>query len=148
MAVDTEASGSAGTTLGYKIGAATVFTLLSQVIDLDLSGITVAPIPTTKLASTVKTYIPSIPDPGEVTFSVYDVAGDATVAQLRTLIGTPAVVSWQVMAPDGTSSTTGSTIVFSGFLTNYAPGGYAIDGTPIANVTIQITGAVTFTAGT
>jgi hypothetical protein len=147
MAIKTSAFSAAGATLGYNLGGSSTYTNLTQLISFDESGRAVAKIETTLLASTVKTSLPSIPDNGEVTFKAYDVPGDATNVELRTMLATPIVAAWRIQYPDGSSSTTGSTDVFSAYLTNLAPGGFAIDGTPILDLTLQITGAIVFTAG-
>jgi Lambda phage tail tube protein, TTP len=147
MAVQTTPFKASGTTLSYKVSPASVYTALAQLVNFDEGGRAIAPIDTTTLTATVKTSIPSILDNGELTFTVYDVPGESTGAQLVTLTATPEVCAWQIQYPDGSSPTTGTTDAFSAFLTNYAPKGFAVDGTPTVDVTIKITGAITRTAG-
>jgi hypothetical protein len=147
MSVSTEPLHAGGTTLSYKIGAATAFTALGQVADISLGGIKIPEIKTSKLSSTVHTSIPSIVDPGDVKFSMYYVPGDAGVQAIQGLATTPAIVAWQIQSPDGASETTGSTITFSAFVTDFAPKDYKIDGTPMVDVSLKITGAIAFAAG-
>lgn len=147
MSVKTSAFGAAGTTLGYKIGGASVYTPVAQLVEMDEDGIKIDAIETTLLAGTIKTYIPSIPDPGTISFTIYNVPGDAGVAELRTLVNTPQVVAWQIQYPDGTSPTTGSTEQFSGFLTGFAAKGFKIGETPTAEITMQVSGLIVLTPG-
>lgn len=148
MPVETSAFNAAGTTLGYKIGSASVYTNIAQLVEFEESGISIDPIETTLLASTIKTYIAGIPDPGEITLTVYNVPGDAGVAALKGLANTGTTCSWQVQYPDGSSPTTGTTETFSGFVMNFGAKGFTVNDTPTAEVTIKISGLITTTTGT
>ena len=55
MAVKTSAFSGAGSILSYKVGAATVFTPLAQLVDFEEGGVTIDDIETTLLSSTGKT---------------------------------------------------------------------------------------------
>lgn len=149
MPIQTSPLRSSGTTLGYKLtSAATTYTVFGFVDSIDFGGVSVSPIDVTVLASTFKTYIPSIPDPGDLTFSIKYIPGDAGTVEIQNLAFTPAVVFFQVQLTDGSSPTTGTTLAFQGFVSNFAPKGFAVDGSPAADCTVQITGPITVTVGT
>lgn len=148
MAVNDTPSNAAGTTLSYKIGAASTFSPVATLQETSGPSESVAKIDTTYLSAEIKTYIPSIPDPGEVSFTIFAVYGDAAFIALAALVAAPQVASWQLQANDGTSPTTGSTATFRGFLTKFDEKDYKIDGTPVADITLQVSGTVTRTPGT
>ena len=138
-----------GTTLGYKLSGGSTFTPLGTLNDdFSFGGISVNVIPTSYLATTVATKSPGRVDSGDVSGTVALIPSDTTVQELRTLIYSRAYAIWQVMLPDGSSATTGSTAVFSGFLSNYAEKGFSGESEVVADFTITISGAVTFTIGT
>jgi hypothetical protein len=147
MAVKTTAFSGAGATLSYKIGSASTFTNIAQLVDFEEGGTKVDDIETTLLSSTAKTFIPSIPDSGDITLTIYQVPGDPGDIQLRTLVNTPQVIAWQIQYPDGTSPTTGSTETFSGYVNSYAPKGFAIGEKLTADIGIKISGLITPTTG-
>lgn len=149
MAILTSPFKASGTTLGFKLtsGGAT-YTSVGELKNFDTGGTDIATIDTSILSSTAKTFIPSIPDNGDVTFSVFLVPGDATVVQLQAWSQSPAVAYWQIQLPDGATATTGTTITFAAFLTNFTAKGFEVDGSPMVDVTLKVTGGVTMTAGT
>jgi hypothetical protein len=148
---------ASGTTFGFcatlPITGSSVYTPIGELKNFDTGGTDIAVIDTTLLVSTAKTKIPSIPDNGDVTFSVFLVPGLATVVQLQAWSQSPATVAWQIQLPDGTppvgsAAPTGTTITFMAFLSNYAAKGFEVDGSPMADVTLTISGGVTMTPGT
>jgi hypothetical protein len=132
---------SQGTHIGIKVPPASVYTTIGWVEDIS-ADYSVGSVETTILASTTKTYIPGLFDGGEVTFSVQYVTFDATVAEFQTLIATPVICSWQITYPDA------CTEVFSGFVTKLGPSAAGVEDIITADITVQVTGAVVFTAGT
>jgi hypothetical protein len=147
MSLKTTAMSGAGATLGYKIGSGSTYTVIDQLIDFEEGGTEVDDIETTLLSSTTKTFIPSIPDPGDVTLTVFNIPGNTAIAALRGLINSPQVISWQIMYPDGSSPTTGSTETFNGYLNSFAPKGFAIGEKMTADLGIKISGPITPAAG-
>lgn len=139
---------ASGTTLSSHALPTGSFVVIAFLIDLELGGITTAEIDTTVLTAVVKTNMPSIPASGDLTFSVFYVPGDTGVQSLITQATTPTIAVYQIQTPDGSSSTTGSSAVFNAWVSSFAPKGFAIDGSPTADVTLTITGAITFTPGT
>jgi Lambda phage tail tube protein, TTP len=148
MTVKMSAFSGAGATLSYKIGGASVFTPVGQLVEFEEGGTSVDDIETTLLSSLAKSFIPSIPDSGDISLTVQQVPGDTTVAELRTLVNTPQVVAWQIMYPDGTTLPTGSTETFAGYVNSYAPKGFVIGEAVTADIGIKITGLITSTPGT
>ena len=108
MPANPNPSNAAGTTLSYKIPPVSAFVPIGPLQETSGPSESVAKIDTTYLSAGIKTYIPSIPDPGEITFTVFAVQSDATVLALQGLIAAPKVVHWQLQANDGSSPTTGS----------------------------------------
>lgn len=148
MAVQTSPFKAAGTTLSSKATSGGTYAPQGQLIDLEYGGVTTGEIDTTILAATVKTNIPSIPDSGDLTLSTFYVPGDTTVESLATQANAPTIQYWQIQCPDGSSPTTGSTATFNAWVSSFAPKGFTVDGSPVADVTLRITGAVTYAVGT
>jgi hypothetical protein len=147
MPAKTSALNAAGTTLSYKLVGASTFTAVAQLVDFEEDGIATDDIETTLLNATIKTYIPSIPDPGGLTLTIYNVPADPGVIALKGMANAPSVVQWQIMYPDGSSPTTGTTETFSGYVNNFSEKGFAIGETPTADVGIKISGLITTTTG-
>jgi hypothetical protein len=149
MSVSTTPLGGVGISLGYKISPATSFTSLVQLRDdAEFSGFETAVIPITTLASQTVSKVPGRTDNGTFTGSVWLVPGDTGVAELLTLAQAKTTVIWQLQLVDGTSSTTGSTYQFSGFVSTITPGNFTGEDAPTQEFTIAISGAVTFAIGT
>lgn len=144
--IDTPQSG-AGATLAYKIGAASVFTVVALLVDMEEDGISTDDVETTLLSSTVKTFVPSIPDPGGVTFTVRNVPTDTTLSALRGLANAPQVVAWQIKYPDSTTGS-GTTEDFSGYINSFAAKGFAIGESLTADISIKISGLIDVTPAT
>jgi hypothetical protein len=127
-----------GTTLGYKFGSASTYTILAQIIDLD-DDFSIGEAETTVLSALAKTYLPTIFDGGDVTLNLRYVPGDAGIKELITLLtGTPVLGSWQITFPDTTTCT------FSGFLKGF---GQSIENEAAIDVacTLKVSGAVVIT---
>lgn len=145
MSLKTTGYSAAGTTLSRKASGSETFSQVTQLISMSGPNTAIADIDTTLLASTAKTFVPSIPDNGEVTFQVFSVPGDAVYVVLQGLSQNPEVDSWEITLPDGT--TAGSTVTFSGYIKTFGQSGYAIDDKPVSDLTLKVTGLVTLTLG-
>lgn len=129
-----------GTTLKVdKTGGTNPTTTVGQVLSLDLEP-EVGSVETTNLASTAKTYRPTLPDGGEVSLEIEydptDTGVSGSHGWLKSIQQTPAVFTWQIAYP----TTPVATDTFLGFLTK-GPGRNA--GGPEENLTGALTLKVT-----
>jgi hypothetical protein len=148
MALLTQPYSGVGITLGYRTGSSGAYTSLVQLMDdAEFAGFENATIEIKPLASGVVTKVAGRTDSGSFTGSCYLVNADTGVAELFTLFNSKATVSWQVQLPDGSSATTGSTYVFSGFVGSLTPGNFTGEDAPNLSFEIPISGLVTITAG-
>lgn len=121
-----------------KTGASTTFTEIALVLNVDGPSNEVGSVETTHLRSPRKTYVPGLPDGGELSFEVeYDPA-DADHAFLRGLADAPEVLFWRVTYP--TSPAIHHT--FQGFLTGFQPSAGGPEEVLSASVTVKVTGAI------
>jgi hypothetical protein len=149
VSVSTTPAAGIGISLGYKLSGGSTFTGLVQLRDdCEFEGFdtTVIPIPVLLTANLSK--VPGRTDPGTFTGSLYLVPGDAGVAEMLTLFQAKTSVTWQLQLVDGTTSTTGSTYQFTGFVSNLKPGNFTGEDAPTQDFTIAISGAVAFALGT
>lgn len=134
-----------GTVLQLSI--ATVLTPIAQVVTVEGPEMSMGTVETTHLGSTAKTKRTTIFDGGKVSATVeYDPNGTthtALEALIHTAKGTPD--SWKLVYADG--KTTPANHAFSGYLTSFKPTGIEVEGVLQAEIEIEISGAVTFTAG-
>jgi len=125
-----------GTTLSH--GIATVFTVIAQRASIDGPDAKVGSQKTTDLDSTVEEYRPTLPDPGELSMSLWWDPSQATHELLTTLWTTPTIEAWKVTYANALPSV----CTFNGFLVGFKPGGMTPDGYLTAEVKIQLTGPI------
>lgn len=106
------------------------------VIDVTTHSSAVAP----GASSSYREKIPSLIDPGEVTFDLNWNQFDATQKNLYTDMTTRTKRDWRVLGPVGGASQT--YITFAGYVTGF-PLDFPTDDVQSGSVTITITGAVT-----
>lgn len=137
-----------GTTLSIKISAA--FVVLGQIHEIDGPNVTVKAVPNANLSSTVMTTRPShLTTPEKFTAKMwFDPSDTAGQGVLVGRANTPGVVDdWKVIfVNDG--NTTPATGTFSGFVTSFKVTGIKNEENIGADVEIQLTTIVTYTAGT
>jgi len=130
-------------------GASNSYSAIGEVVSLsNLGGGTVAQAKTTWLSSTVHTYRGTIPDNAEVSMSLNYDPTDTVHKFLRNLKDTPSngPNNFQVVFNTGN---TNSTAVFVGNISAFdGPTADDVEGNLTADVTIKITGAVTWNAAT
>lgn len=126
-----------GTTIGVNASSgATV--AIAQVKEISGPNRSVGTVESTNLSSTSRTFLTTIPDGGEVTFTVQFDPTEATHVTLDTLAKTPDdTVAWLI------TLTNADTIGFSGLLTGYNVTGMGVDGLLECEITIKVTGDVT-----
>lgn len=134
-----------GATLGYKIGTASIYTTINQLITIDPPDCAFGSADISGLANNFKLNRPTVIDPATLGFSVHFGYQDATHAALKTLLLTPGQAmntGWQITLPDGSTST------FTGFLTNFKEQEVEQE-TPItADGTVMLTSIPVYVAGT
>jgi hypothetical protein len=140
-----------GTTLGYKIGSATVYTPLALLQDdFDLGPLENAVVEIKTLASGETTKVFGRSNSGSLTGTMYLVNGDAGVTQMFALKASKQVVLWQVQVPDGSGEnpiTTGTTYDFSAGVASVTLQGFSGEDSPVLAFELAVSGAVTETVG-
>ncbi len=128
------------------------YTLIGEVIKIgNAGGGEVGSRDTTYLSSTIKTYAPTIPDPGEMSISTNFDPTDSVHKFLRNLQGTPPAppyVSNNFKITFNTGSTTSSAVVAGFVKTLDGPTADDVDGNLTADFTIKLLGATTWVAPT
>lgn len=132
-----------GTTLSYSTDAGVTYIPLGEVLSISHGGGgEVGERDTSNLASTAKTYAPTIPDNGEVSFELNWDPTDTGHIQLQSWKNTPATTSpmWKVVwATTGTHNN-----VFTAFVKNLdGPNAGGTDENLTMTVTLRVSGAVT-----
>lgn len=129
-----------GTILAYSADG-TTYTTIAQRVTISGPKMEVAEVETSDLDSTVKTFRPSgVPDSGSLDLEVYFDPDDTQHTAIRALMATPAVKNFKLTLTDGTPATA----TFAGFPTSFELNGMEIEGNLGANVSIKITGAITW----
>lgn len=128
-----------GSTIGFNAGSgATV--VIGQVVSISGPSASVGTVESTNLASTARTFLTTIPDMGEVSFTVNWDHDLNTQSGLETILKTPDdTVAWLITLSDAT------TIGFDGLLTGFNITGMEIDGLVQAEITVKVTGDITIT---
>lgn len=126
-----------------KVEISSTLTTVAQLVSMEYSGVEVVSVPTTVINTTgAKSFRPgTIPDSGELTFTLFYDPADTVHANILTNTKAPAVRNWSVTYTD----TGGAVDTFAGFVTKFAPNGFEQESNVGASVTIKITGAITLT---
>jgi predicted secreted protein len=128
-----------GTKLQLEI--ATVFTDIAQITGLTPPSMEMGTVETTHLLSTWREYVSTIPDAGEISFSIeYDPA-HASHAALWTAFQGGAVESWKILLTD----TGAASIEFGGILTGFSWDEVTVDGIVTASISVKLSGEITIT---
>lgn len=125
----------AGTTLAISA------TAIGQVFNIGLDGWAVGEVETTDLGDSWKTFLPTIPEGGTVSFDLHYDPGVASIASVTTLMTTPSVVPFTLTLND----TGDATYAFNGFFTEFSLSGIEVEGVMSAACSIRITGPITIT---
>lgn len=114
----------------------------ASVTKIDGPGISMGTVEVTHLGSTMKEYLPTIADGGDIVFTILYDRTESTHQDLETLVTdgdvVPCVVTYTRMSS--------KTISFNGIVTNFKVGGVEPEGVVSADVTIKITSALTFSS--
>jgi hypothetical protein len=129
-----------GTILKATIGSS--LTALAQVLSIDGPSMEQGTRETTHLGTVSwKTFAGTISDGGEISATILFDPADSTHAAMITAITTTVAFVWNLIFAD----TGAGTFSFSGILTKFATTGMEVEANLEAQITIKITGAVTFT---
>jgi len=115
-----------------------VFTAISEIKTFTGPGGSATVIDVTDLSSAAKEKRMGLADEGQLSFTINYIPTDDEHAALREARATREETNFQLVFTDDSPSTTWS---FSGFVTGFSVSG-AVDGVVEANVTIEITGAI------
>lgn len=124
-----------------ELSISSSFTAIAQVTKVHAPRKKMGQVETTDLGSTSRTFLATILDSGEVSFSINYDPDDSTHAQLNTSCDAGTMEAWKVKMP----ATPASIFAFSGFITEFSPGDMTVDGLQTADLTIKVSGAVTIT---
>jgi hypothetical protein len=131
-----------GTALAYSTDAGSTWLTVGQVISISHGGGgEVGKRDTTVLASSAKTYAPTIPDNGEVSFELNWDPTDTQHKQLATWKNAPTTTLplWKI-----TWTATTSTSTFNAFVSNLdGPNAGGVDENVTMTVTLQVSGTIT-----
>lgn len=133
------ATDAQGTTL--KIGDAAspeVFTAISEVTDISGPGGSAQVKDVTDLASTRKEKKMGLPDEGQITFTCFFIYGNTQHELLETRRAARTLTNFQLTIPTSPVTTKN----FSGYVIA-TPKSFPTDGDVSANITIEISGAIT-----
>lgn len=130
-----------GTTVGVDWAGGTSFSTIAQVTSIKPPGVENPPVETTHLTSTWRERIATIPDGGELTFTVeYDPA-DSGHQALLTNCALGTIGNWKVTLTDAGDAE----VTHLGLLTKFEPQDLQVDNIFLYDATVQVTGAVTIT---
>lgn len=130
---------------GLTSGSAT-YTVIAQVVSLDGPSLEMGTAETTNLASTVKTYRPTLPDGGELSGTIqYDPTAHATLsalmltnaAQAQPSTSEPGGCYWRLTFND-LATFPGTQVTFTGILTKFQPKGMEAESNLEADFTIKL----------
>lgn len=99
------------------------------------------PIDTTILTDSARTFIGSVIDNGEVSFSGNYDGSAVTHTKLETDFAAGTIAAWTLILADAAACT----MTFSGIITSLSYGAATIDGLVTINITIKVTGSLTIT---
>jgi hypothetical protein len=129
-----------GTTIYCNSAASTTLVVLGQVTSITPHAAETGSVETTDLDQTWRTHRQTGVSAGGVcTFSINYDPTSTTGERLKTLITTPTTVLFRVFPPGSTSYPE-----FGGIVSGFAPGALTVDGLHTADITVQITGLVSF----
>jgi len=133
---------AAGTTLGCDFTTPATYVLIGNITSITGPSGEVGTVDTTVLTSTAKTFRPTLPDPGELTFELdFDPTDSTTHQKLENLAITPAMHGWQI-----TYATTPPKIcTVQGMLTKFEPSAGGVEENLTASVTVKCSGAPVWT---
>jgi hypothetical protein len=116
-----------------------LFTAIPEVKTFTGPGGSAAIIDVTDLSSAAKEKRMGLADEGQLSFTINYIPADTQHAALRAARASREITNFQLVFTDDSPATVWD---FSGFVTGFAVSG-SVDGVVEANVTIEITGAIT-----
>lgn len=127
----------AGTTVGVDWAGGASYATINQCTSIKPPGLANEPVQTTHLTSDWHSRIASIPDGGELSFTIEFDGDDAGHIALATNLALGTIGTWLV------TLSSGKLISHSGLLTKFEPQDHQIDNVSMWDATVQVTGAVT-----
>lgn len=124
-----------------QLSIASVYTAIAQVVGITPPSMDMGTTETTHLLSTWREFIGTIPDGGEIQFTVEYDAANATHAAIWAKFVVGAIELWKVVFTDLGNAEVG----FSGIITGFHFDEVVIDNVATVQITVKISGAVTIT---
>lgn len=119
---------------------------IGQLVSVGGPSMEVGTVESTDLSSSARTFVSTITDGGEVSFTINYDSTDTEHAAIDTLMATPSdSQAWTITLNDSGGSS-GTTIAFTGICTNWELAGIEVDGLVQAECSVKVSGAVTVTA--
>lgn len=133
---------AASKTIGFGVTLAGATTgTIGQILSVEISGMKCDFVDTTAAdnASSCRTFLPTIIDPGEITFECnHDGSAEGTANDLHAAVLAKRVEAWTATFPDTSSW------ACSGFITNFSIKN-DVEGKVTSSVTIKCSGVPTYT---
>jgi hypothetical protein len=132
-----------------QVSISSTFTTVAEVVEIDGPGVMVEAIDSTILTGPLIISRPSrFPEPDKLTVKIYFDPNDTiTQALFVTDISTPkAIQAYKIVFND--QNTTHAIATFSGYITSFKLNGLKVKSNLGADVELQLTTLITFTAGT
>ena len=132
----------AGTTLSrLTTPSPAAYTAIPQVREITPPALEMGTAETTHLTSSAREHVATIPDPGEVSFTLEWDPDNAQHAALWTSFGAKTMETWRITMTD----TTPTKIDFQGIIKNFGVDNLDVDAVATIPVTIQVSGMPTIT---
>lgn len=126
-----------GTTIGFASGSGTAADI-GQVVSISGPSASVGTVDVTELLSTSRSFLSTIGDAGELTFTVNYEGTAAGLTDLFAYVAAPADdLTWTITLSDDT------TISAGGILTGYSFTGFEVDNKVEAEISVKLTGDIT-----
>ena len=93
------------------------------------------------MGSVEKSFRGTIHDAGEITATIEFDPADASHSTLITIVKSGATATWKLVWADAGAGQ----FTFSGFVTRFEPSGMQVEENVVAEITVKLTGAITFT---
>lgn len=126
------------------------YTAIAEITDIDFSGMKVATVDVTNMSSTAHEKVGTLPDYGSIKVSANRVSNDPGQLAMVAAFATGGTYLFQVQEPVNAKigqSTTGNLYAFSAIVTEGPSFSLTPDKPAVVTFTVEVTGAITFTAG-
>lgn len=124
-----------------QLTVVSTLTTIPQIENLTIPGLSQATIDTTGLDNSWKTCIGSIPEGGELSFTLNWNPGNTVHGNVFTASQSATPVAWSIACADAGAAA----ITFSGVMTKFQPQSVNAEGIVKVDCTLKVSGAITIT---